>query len=207
MERTTSCLGWIGTITLGLILGGLVTGIAGPIIGVIGTVLIIWGFARLFATAVPPRPAPEPASIVLDSRAVPSLRGIITDQGTSADLAPAGDTMVALPLAVQHENFDTLGNALGLAEDPGAMLFRDAVTAPGPDGVQVAALARLLAHAGRHDQINAAPIGALQRSDLEVWPQLRSQPFEVQVAMQRTPEGAPLAWLIFRRGALFSVMR
>jgi hypothetical protein len=206
MERTTGCLGWIGAITLGLILGGFITGIAGPIVGVIATVGIIWGFARLFATPVRQQPVPEPRSIVLESGPVPSLRGTLAQQGSAADVAPAGDSMIALPLIVHPGNFDTLGDALGLAEHPGTMLYRDAVTQPGPDGVQVAALARLLAHAGKRDHLSAAPIGAVPETDLDAWPQLRSQPFEVQVAMQRTPEGVPQAWLLFRRGALFRVL-
>lgn len=207
MERTTGCLGWIGAITLGLILGGMVTAVTGPLLGIIATVVIIWGFARVFASTAPSAASPDSPAVVLDSGPVRSLRGTIIAKGSAADEAPAGDAMVALPLIVHTENFDVLGSALGLAQPGLTVLYRDAVTQPDADGVQVAALATLLAQAPKRGQISAAPIGTISAADVETWPQFRSEAFGAQVAMQRTPDGRRHAWLLFRRGALFSVVR
>jgi hypothetical protein len=202
-RRETGCAGWIGALSLGLIAGVLTTGVGGPFVGIVVTVLVIWGSTRVFASPVAVPTRDTEVALNVAGETVRSLRGVLQCQGGAADTAPSGDEMIALALDVRVENFDALGGALGLADGSPSVLYRDAVTQPGVDGVDVCALATLAALVPKRGGVSAAPIGTLLDEDLARWPQFLMEPFAVQVAMQQTDSRR--AWMLFRRSALFMV--
>lgn len=202
-RRETGCAGWIGAISLGAIAGLLVSGLVGPFVGIVITVVVIWGAARSFGSPVRGARVEESVSINVGGQTVRSLRGVLQGQGSAADTAELGDEMIALPLDVLVENFDALGGALGIGNGSVTVLYRDAVTCPGPDGVEVAALATLAALVPKRGDVTAAPIGRLRAAELQRWPQFRMESFAVQVAMEHSDERR--AWVVFRRSGLFRV--